>query len=186
MNYVTVGTNEITEEKFRPIEDRIDDVKPIGGLWLTENKAPYYNDWVDFILCNQHLLFYKYCHDKMLWELPCSLVTIKEDSKIFQLNQPKNLDYLLNNYPYNDFISFQKLSEDYDGILIKLLYVWDMNTSKKAIENINKFAVDTLLLFNPKCIDYYQKGIVKLIDINIKEPIYELKYESEKRKVLKR
>ena len=50
MQYLTIGTDEITEEKFRAIQDRKDSIKPTGGLWLTEYKNEKYNSWVNFML----------------------------------------------------------------------------------------------------------------------------------------
>ena len=55
---------------------------------------------------------------------------------------------------------------------------------------LETFCVDTLLLFNPYCIDYYQKGVVNIEPFDyeeyVDEPIYEIKVDNVKRKVLKR
>ena len=74
---------------------------------------------------------------------------------------------------------------------------------KKLIGNLVKnsklFAVDTLLLFNLNCIDFYQKGNVDIVSFfpedNLEnpdygcdsdEPRYTIKFKESKEKVLKR
>lgn len=186
MKYLTLGTKEITEEKFNKIKNRNSNLKPTGGLWLTQYCEETYNPWIDYILENSYLFFYKY---KYNFEQDCSIITLKNNTKIINLNN-NTFDYLLKEYPNNNVISYEKLSEDYDGIYVDLFKLKSSTLNEETKRNLNTFGVNTLLLFNLKCIDYYQSGTVKIApfdyDTYIKEPYYEIEYDNIKKKILKR
>ena len=194
MKYLTVGTRDITEELFRDIEDAtIDSLKPKGGLWLTvfDERYKNYNEWVDFILDEPVILFYKNRHNS-IWEQPCSLVTLKDSANIFYLNGKDSLDYLKLNYPLNgQKFSYQEISQIYDGIFIDmyglLCEIKDLETRNK----IFKFGVNSLILFNLSCIDYYQSGTVFIEPFDYEYgrselTSYEIIYENTKKRILKK
>ena len=87
MEYLTVGTSEIKRDLFVPIKDGDEpSIKPTGGIWLTKYDSQYenYNEWVDYLIDNPNVLFYKsLAYD--IWKQPCSLVKLNDDSKIFSL-----------------------------------------------------------------------------------------------------
>ncbi len=191
MKYLTLGTDTITEEKFREIKDREDKIKPTGGLWLTEQtEGVNYNQWIDFIIWRKHLLYYKYNKGTSIWTQPCSIVTLKDNSNIYQVREKEHLDILLKNYPKDWKFSYQELSKDYDGLFIKFISFPTEKYTEPMRSELETFCVDTLLLFNPHCIDYYQKGVVNIepfdYEEHVDEPIYEIKVDNVKRKVLKR
>lgn len=190
MKYLTVGTDEITEEKFRAIQDRKDNIKPTGGLWLTEQKNINYNKWVDFILYRRYLFFYKYYNKYYNWNIPCCLATLRDKTNIFDLNSKKQLQFLMENYKSDDnLLKFEELSKSYDGIFINYLAMMRKEIDSELSKKFQTFAVDTLLLFNLNCIDFYQKGEVIIEpfdpDVELDEPSYKINIE-EKKRVLKR
>ena len=81
------------------------------------------------------------------------------------------------------------LSEQYDGIFIKLLGMMGREIDWEISKKFETFGVDTLLIFNPNCIDFYQKGEVIIEpfdpDVELDEPSYKINIE-EKKIVLKR
>ena len=112
MKYLTVGTSEIRDDLFVKPEDTIaTSVKPRGGLWLTQYHDERYNEWVDYILEDPVVLYYK-SKGHSIWEQPCSLVTLKETANIFVLDSKESLDYLKQNYPLDDDkFSYEQIRE---------------------------------------------------------------------------
>lgn len=156
--FLTVGTDDIKDELFRSIEDT-SVIKPKGGLWFTKFDERFlnFNLWVDYMLMNQHILFNKYTSS---FKLPCSLVTLKENANILNLDSDSILDKLIDMYPSekNELFSYEKLARDYDGIYI------DINKIRgKYFDSVRTFGVSSLVLFNTKCIEYYQQGVVDII-----------------------
>ena len=203
MQYLTIGTDEITEEKFRAIQDRKDSIKPTGGLWLTEYKNEKYNSWVNFLLepKNENSNIYTYKYYKYYgYNVPCVLVSLKDDSNIFFLDKINKLKYLMENYKSDDNIfTFEGLSKKYDGIFIRPYEMIDKKVDWEISKKFFTFCVDTLLLFNLNCIDFYQKGNVDIVSFfpedNLEnpdygcdsdEPRYTIKFKESKEKVLKR
>ncbi|MBE6140045.1 MAG: hypothetical protein E7172_00670 [Firmicutes bacterium] len=150
--YLTIGTDEIKKEYFLKIKNH--DNKPSGGLWLTkyDPNIPNYNEWIDYLIEHPHLLYYK---NLQLNDLKASVVNLKENATIFQLNSLDQYQLLLNLYfTKNGFIDYEKLSQDYDGIFIQPLF--SIGTD---IPNLYKiFGVNTLIIFNYDCIKNYQKA----------------------------
>ena len=198
MKYLNFGISEICEDKFNKINNTNaqDDIKPIGGLWFSkqDEEINNFNKWIDFIIyCEQHLFFYKYNkpNQPVNWEQPCALMTLKENANIYNIDSNDKYTYLLKNYPYNNNrFSYKELSKDYDGLYIDLLKINNSELDYKTSERLRKFGIDSLLLFNLNCIDYYQKGIVSIEPFGyggyIEEPNYEIKINNEKKKVLKK
>ena len=85
LQYLTVGRSEL--KGVRPVEDRSEpsSLKPLGGLWLTKYEDERYNSWVDYLLSDIRVLYFKNISGS-IWEQPCSLVTLKETANILYLN----------------------------------------------------------------------------------------------------
>ena len=191
MKYLTVGTSEIKEELFREIEDTDPvSIKPRGGLWLTKYENEYYNEWVDYLLEDSVALFYK-SKGNSIWEQPCSLVTLKESSNILQLVNSDTFNLLKEKYYLDDDkFSYQAISHIYDGIFVdmyKLLYDADDKTRKR----LYKFGVNSLILFNLDCIEYYQSGVVLIEPFDFEygyceESNYKICCDNVKKKILKK
>ncbi len=195
MRYLTIGTSELTREKFVDIEDtRPDSLKPSGGLWLTVYNEEYnsYNEWVDYLLeQNMQLHEYKsYKEHYSMWRPPCTLIELKDNAKIFVLDSKEKLDELRGNYPLpDDKFSYKDLSKAYDGIFIDMYKLMRGMTDRNLENKIDKFSVNSLILFNLDCIEYYQSGVVE-IDSECYSPYegapYEIKIESTKKRVLEK
>ena len=192
MKYLTVGTNEISEDKFRPIQDTdLNDMKPVGGVWFTEydENIKNYNSWVDFILCRPHILFYKSSGSNPFIQ-PCSLISLKKKCNLYALHNDQTLDYLMKCFPNGDKFSYEQLSQYYDGIYVNLFSLFRGKYDEKILSKFSSFGVSSLVLFNLNCIDYYQSGNVFIepfdYESNEISDNYEIKIDSTRKKVLKK
>lgn len=191
MEYLTVGTNEIRKDLFIPVkENEMDNFKPNGGLWLTEYDEQFknYNVWVDYLIDNPDILFYKN-KSKNIWEQPCSLVTLKENTNIYILETNNNYSYLKNNYSLDDKrFSYELLAHKYDGIYVDILKLIKDTRDENALRMIRQFAVSSLVLFNVDCIDYYRSGYVLIEPFDFEYYMYEsagyeINYDKVKKKI---
>lgn len=194
MEYLTVGTNNITYEQFKEIEDtKTDIMKPNGGIWLTEYNPLYknYNLWVDFILDNPNLLFYKN-RSSNIWQQPCSIVTLKSDTNIFNLDDYDSWKYLHDKFPLNSQkFSYEKMTKIYDGIYVDVTKLFKRNLDDNLFKFIRQYGVSSLLLFNLDCIDYYQSGSVNIEPFDFEYQAYdvisyEISYDDIKKRILKK
>ena len=171
MKYLSVGTDQLFAELYQPIKNG--NPKPTGGLWATEYdpKYPNYNVWVEFLSIQPHILFYKRTNGNPFLT-PASLLTLNDDTKIFKLENQYQLDFLKKYYPSADnWIDFEKLSQDYDCLYIDIMLLYrDITPEEKS--KIAEFNVSTLLIFNLDCIKHYQKAEVDI------EP-FDYEYEHE-------
>lgn len=160
MNYLSIGTNYISKNLFQPIKNG-NGYKPYGGIWATIHNKEYtnYNEWMDHVLLNPYILFNIYKENPL--EIPAVYLTLNNNSNIFTLNSKETLTYLLNNYPLNNWINFEKLAKDYDGIYINILELARC-TTKEQFNKLLSYSVNTLILFNPECINYYQKATINI------------------------
>ena len=189
-HYLTVGTDYISNDFFRKVQDsnNKDNMKPSGGLWMTkfQEEYPTYNVWVDFIIQNLSVFFYKN-PSSYLFSRPCSVITLKKNANVFLLDSKEKLDVLRKNYPKEvGYFSFEALSQDYDGIyvsLTKILPTLELEEQKQ----FRKFGVDSLLLFNTSCIDYYKRANLEIEPFDYEDfyarrnAIYRIYVEQEKR-----
>ena len=187
MKYLTVGTSEIKNELFRNIEDTDPiNIKPRGGLWLTKYENDHYNEWIDFLIDDPVVLYYK-SKGYSMWKQPCSLVTLSNSVNLFDLNSKDKLEYLINNYPLNDNkFSYESISHIYDGIYVNMYNMLRQTEDRRFY----KFGVDSLILFNLDCIDYYQSGIVLINPFDYEYGSsamteYEIKIDNVKKRILK-
>lgn len=194
MNYLTVGTKEIRRDKFRKIEDTdlSGSMKPRGGMWFTEydKNIKSYNVWVDFILERPNILFYKN-RGKNPFVQPCSIITLNADVNLYALHNGATLDYLLKCFPYKDKFSYEDMSKYYDGIYVNMSSLNFCNYDEKVIKKFSSFDINSLILFNLDCINYYQSGEINIEPFDYEgdpycDKYYEIKIDSEKKRVLKK
>lgn len=194
MKYLTVGTSEITRDLFKKVEDtEATNMKPRGGLWFTKYDESYsnYNEWVDYIIENPTVLYYK-SKGHSIWQQPCSLVTLKEPAKLFYLNSKDSLNHLRNNYPLEDRkFSYEAISQVYDGLFVDMYGLLSDIEDDETRSRIYKFGVDSLVLFNLDCIDYYQSGVVLIEPYDFEYAkyegtTYEIKYDNVKKRILEK
>lgn len=173
MQFLTVGTDHIRSELFIPIQDPedADKVKPVGGLWLTPQNMqhPNFNIWVDFILQNLHIMFFK-STNKNPFKQKAALVTLKNTARIYTLNNGEDYAFLCQHYPdYKKEFSYEYLSKDYDGIYISENF-WKTFDDEHKRNQYRTFGVESLILFNPKCIEYFQKAVVDITPFDYEYP----------------
>lgn len=181
MNYLTVGTNIISIDLFQNIENK-SGPKPYGGIWATPHNKLYtgYNEWVDFLCVNPYMLYYKNSNNP--YNLPACFITLKDNTKIFEVSKKEDLEYLKQTFPHNSWIDFEKLSQHYDGIYMNFSKL-KHNLDKDLLNQILSYAVNTLIIFNPHCIKYYQKAEVRLERIgNAINPLFEYKIVIDEKK----
>ena len=153
MQYLSVGTNQILADLHQPI--RNGQIKPTGGLWATihDPNYPNYNPWIEVLSIHPHILFYKNLHSNPFL-LPASLITLNTNAKIFIIKTKNQLEFLKKYYPTNDdWIDFEKLSQDFDGIFLDLDRILQ-NISPEDRRKIKTFAVSTLIIINLNCITH--------------------------------
>ena len=115
MNYLSIGTNSLSADLFLEIKNT-NGVKPIGGIWATEhnNTNLNYNEWVEYLCYHPYVLFYHQFNDPYM--LPAIYFTLKDNSNIFVIDSIEKINFLKNKYPHNDWIDYEKLSQNFDGI----------------------------------------------------------------------
>ena len=195
MKYLTVGTKNINFDLFRDVQDTNErnSMKPAGGLWLTEYNEDIqnYNHWVDFMVGHPYILFYKNKSGSP-WRQDCSVVTLKENSNLFYLDSKEKLEYLVSRYPFQDGkFSYPELSRDYDGVYVDLGNLFHASTDYDIFKKFSSFGVSSLILFHLGCIDFYYPGEVLIEPFDYEnnmnfDRFYEIKYDKNKKKVLKR
>jgi len=198
MHYLTVGTSEITRDLFRKVENAAgDNMKPRGGLWLTIYNELYddYNEWVDYLLEDSTAFYYKSRNyngqNYSMWNQPCSLVTLKDDANIYVLDSKEKLDSLREKHPIADGkFSYIDMSQIYDGIFVDMNKLLCSVSDGAMRSKICKFGVNSLVLFNLDCIDYYQSGVVSITPFDFEYAAYEgtqykIKIDDTKKKILK-
>lgn len=160
MKYLSVGTNYIGDLYFQKIKNG-NEFKPYGGLWATQQEevSVEYNEWVDYLCQNPYLLYYKRPTD--MFNQPAVLLTLKDNANIYYIDEQNKIDYLLNKYPDNhEWIDYEKMTNDFDGIYIDLRNM-DTRFNGDTINKLKQYSISTLVLFNSSCISYYQKACVE-------------------------
>lgn len=185
MNYLSIGTNTLAKELFLNIKNT-DGIKPTGGLWATKQgeNLPSYNEWVDYLCTNPHLLFYRQYENPFY--LQGVYLTLKPTTNLFIIDSTQKIDFLKKHYPLNNWIDYEKISKDYDGIFINISSFKNINDNFYK-EIINQFSVSTLILFNLDCIKHYQKASIDLSHIDLynthKFPEYHITIDEEKHQI---
>lgn len=158
MEFLSVGTDYLSSDLFQNIENTASS-KPYGGIWATPQNPnfPNYNEWADYLCRNPHILYYKSDYPFLL---PASLLTLKENANIFNISSLEDLNFLKQEFPFNNWIDFEKLSQYYDGIYINLSKLKEL--SQKDIEKLLTFSVNTLIIFNPNTIKHYKSANISI------------------------
>lgn len=169
MEYLTVGRSELKKKSIKPVKDEVSPItkshiyKPTGGVWFTKYNSLYpgSNDWVDYLINNPDVLLYKNLHHDM-WNQPCSIIGLKENSNIFNLDDYDKYNYLTRKFTLvKDMISYEKMSEVYDGVFVDICKLVG-SSNEHIFKLVRQYAVTTLLLFNLEPIDYYYSGMVTI------------------------
>ncbi|MFW6025705.1 MAG: hypothetical protein ACOCRX_05120 [Candidatus Woesearchaeota archaeon] len=147
--YISHGKNDLDKEKFVNIKNRPGFTKPNGGLWACEirnpiDEADFCSSWEEF--CVSEDFDTERLSDFILFSL-------REDVKIYTIDNKKDLEFLLSKYgdlSFGEMSSpdFEAISQDYDGVFLSeegaALLKWDLYG----------WSVSSLLLFNMDCIEF--------------------------------
>ena len=163
--YLTVGHDSILPELFLPIQNPslAGNLKPTGGIWGSpfSEEIPNYNTWVEYLIKNPYLLVYKN-HYSSFFSQPCTVINLKEKANILTLNTPESLTQFLNTYQTaTGYLDYEYLSQIYDGIYIELTKLHSKVDYSLQLK-LQKFAVDTLIIFHLDCIDTYQRARLEI------------------------
>ena len=140
------------------------DLKPHGVIWATKYNFEYkdYNEWIDYLISNPHLLFFK--NHGNAYNKDCFIFALKDNANILMINDGKTLNNIINKYNYNnEFIDFVSLSKDYDGFFMNVYQLLDDENIDINLKNmIEKYGVNSLVLFNNNCIAYYYDACLQI------------------------
>ena len=184
--YVTIGTKNIAEDIFRKILRPLDInfYKPNGGLWSSEFISRIYciSEWHDYLLYeDQETASYKNINAGAIFTLKnnTKILNIDSEEKIIELSQKyPSWHYILTHYdnPELNIIDFETLSKDYDGVEVSIN---KLGYNKPGL-TFNSWSVNTLLLFNLKCIEKYQSVDIEVSLFNYDKRPYISKISNPK------
>ena len=176
--FLTVGIDNLDKKYFDPIDNSVF-FKPICGLWATRQKDDVINsnEWLDYLIKkDRNTYFDKY--EKYEFNLPAIFLTLKENSRIYNVKSINDLLSIMESFPnkkdtwwrydYNNsnltFIDYEKVSTIYDGIFFDISILQEEANGDLFLEEniINPFCIDTLILFNLDCIAYYQQAEINI------------------------
>lgn len=159
--FLHVGKDYLTA--FKPIEDPDENrMKPYGGKWFTkyDENYPNYNEWIEFLIEHPHVFVHKGLNHQ---NMPCTIIKLSDEAKIYYLSEIEELNYLIENYPDgNGFFSYELLSQDYDGIFVKPNRIVDNVMDENIKAKIASYDVQSLLLFNSDAIEHYRSGAISI------------------------
>ena len=156
--YRHYGHSKFDKSLFCPISNREFSNKPHGGLWSCPTKDVEI-DWKSWSKSNEFAL------DKLKEHFDFKL---KNDAKILKIRDIKDLEKLprVSNERIKDLlefdrmnsdIDFEKLAEEYDGMLVYMYRSKDLDIKERFFDGIYYklygWDVDTLLVFNPDIIE---------------------------------
>jgi len=138
------GSTSVRKDRIYPVKNR-DWVKPDegGGLWT----SPVDSDWGWANWCKME----EFRVESL--EVFCT-IELKDDAKLYVIDSLVDLldapSYQTNDIISKRFLDFEKLAEEYDGI-------WLTDKGENATRysdpmNLYSWDVETVLLFNGKCI----------------------------------
>lgn len=149
IQYISFKKKNLKEESFQNIRRNDDFLQyyPSGGLCATlfdlDNKKLI--EWLKKNLGIQ----------KKVKKVPSIIFKLKDSTKIINIQNLEQLEELIKNYPLNGTLDFETLAYDYDGIFF--------NYDQIPYHPLTRsYGINTLHLFNLKCIENYQNVIFEL------------------------
>ena len=187
--FLHIRKNNLSNLTFHQIKDGTFShdtfTKPTGGLWLTRQDITnnLANEWVEYLAWHPYITIYGHYLNADGCAMNCLLAKLKNKAKIFNLDSIEKLNYLQTKYPSPNLFSYEALSSDYDGIYINIAKFYRFPIYKTYMQF---FAVNTLLLFNLNCIEYYYPGIITIDDLDeeFQFNCYHINLSKEKKEIL--
>jgi len=167
--YITIGTPILTKELFRNVLIPLNNYsfKPSGGLYASEHINNYYtiSPWFKYLKHTEGIASYKNIFQSVIF-------TLKDTAKILYIDTEEKLLEIADKYPSyhnnlihhsivnknNTIFSFESLSEEYDGIYVKIHNFYN-NIGTVVFDT---WQVDTLLLFNLDCIKEFRTAPITI------------------------
>ena len=139
--YINYGRTEFDINKFVPISNKKDWIKPIGGFWASDKNASY--SWKEFLEEGMSESWEKKYKDYLEF-------SIKDNANILEINSVKDLDNLpkLNSDILQGvtLLNFEELAKQYDAMTVNI-------SSDSGLHNaLYGWDVDSTLIFNPDII----------------------------------
>lgn len=187
--YVTIGIPTISKNIFRNILRPVNNFsfKPSGGLWASDYNEFILSSWYYHLVNeNQSLQCIKNTEVGVIF-------TLKNSANILTINNSKQVIELAEKYPsyhhllgyYKDLNSkekifdFEELSRIYDGIYVDY---YNITFSENSVETFKSWELNTLLIFNLDCIEYYEKiEILENRDLETREILPKIESISDKK-----
>ena len=153
--YLHVGTNKISACLFRQVKNGYS-AKPYGGLWLTkQSEDTIYNAWVGYLSEHPHLLYFKGYDD--LTNIPCALIELKPNTKIYQIANDTELSTFQKKYGQPQKTDWLKLSKEYDGIDLTFS---KLGSNPQLSSLMKDYCLDSTIIFNAQCLKNYEPGFI--------------------------
>lgn len=143
-NWIFVNKDTIKREKFESITN-IGFIKPNGGLWLApyNKNNEYKSEWHNFLVNEMYI---------DIKSMKGTIVRIKENAKILVIDSLDDLKKIFEKYElYLDIptlfrvLDFEKLSKDYDAILLTEKGQWLTRLSQP---NLYGWDIESMLVMN--------------------------------------
>jgi hypothetical protein len=144
--YITFGKNSLSKENFNEIKNEPYFCKPNGGIWasLYTPNEKYLSSWQEFCESEQFGLdrFDKY-----------ALFNLSKDARTYTIDSLNDLKVIMKSYtakPINisirrQFLDYEKLSKDYDAIILTDKGQWETRMSEP---NLYGWDVECILVLN--------------------------------------
>ena len=155
--YLVTGIKEITAKEFNPIKNQGYFCKPEGGLWAStyvEKGIATYKGKV----CKSEWQLFTAIEFESAFRDYGVVFSLKKEAKIAHINTLNDLHKLLEDYKQekinplqNDFLDYEKLAKDFDGIALSKQ--GEIKTRHSYPANLYGWDVESLLLFNIDCIE---------------------------------
>lgn len=165
--YVMIGSPIITKEIFRNLLRPLNNYsfKPSGGFWSAKylGGCMHISDWYDYLEDADFIAMQKNLKDGVVFKLKkdTKVLTIstKEDIKKLAKKYP-SYHHILNyngEYPNNNNLTFdfEELKKEYDALYVNYNLLYNFLSNNK-IESFKSWSINTMLLLNLDCIDYYK------------------------------
>jgi len=146
--YIHYGSDKFDKNLFKPIKNREDFTKPLGGLWASREGDPL--GWYQWSIDNEF-------HEDRLEHAfrftlkpSANVVTIEKPKDIYKL--PKTKKDLM--WPYSFYPDFEKcVRQGIDAIEIIDIYGVDNEGENSVYTTLYNWDVNSILILNPEVIE---------------------------------